>query len=91
MTEIKWKPHSSNNCFEKRSNQASANDVLGGDLGKRANSVKNYQKSEKKWKTDLEYIKKHNKMLFSMAKRLGLLRKPKTIKNIHYKASKKHS
>ena len=36
----------------------------------------------------MKSLKKHNKILFSMAKRLGSRRKLKKIKKIHAKASK---
>ena len=53
MYECKWILHSSKNCFGKRSDQASANDGLGGDLDNRADSINNYQKNENKWKREL--------------------------------------
>ena len=54
MPERKWKLHISANLFGKRSYQASIKDGLGGDLGKRVADVKQYQKSEKKWKKELK-------------------------------------
>ena len=43
----------------------------GGSLGNRSTSVKQYRKSENKCKRDLKALKKQNKMIFSISKRLG--------------------
>ena len=51
--EHKWKSHSSENCFGKRSDQKYVKDGLGGPLGNIANVAKHDQKTEKKWKRDL--------------------------------------
>ena len=49
MPEIKYILQSSEKCFVKRYNQQSIKEVLGGDLGNRADSVKHYNKYEHKW------------------------------------------
>ena len=79
IPEWKWKSHSSNNWFFERSYHASVKNVLGGALGKKAEFVKQYQKSEKNRKKDSEGLNKQNKMLFSMTKRLGSPRELKKI------------
>ena len=58
MPDCKWKFCSSDNCFGKRSGQASIKDGLGGGLGNRDDAVKHYQKTEKKWKRELKSLKK---------------------------------
>ena len=50
MTERKWKLHSSQNCFGKRSEQVYVKEGLVVTLYNRAAAVKQYQKSEKNWK-----------------------------------------
>ena len=67
MTENKWKSHSSENCFGKRSDNQYYKDELGRSLGNRADVVKHYKKSKHKQKRDLKAPKKQNNMLFSMA------------------------
>ena len=52
------------------------------------NDVDNhYQKTQKKWESDLKSLKKQNKILSSMAKRSVSRRELKNIKNIKAKAS----
>ena len=53
-------------------------------------SVKQYQKSEKKWKNELKALKKKNNMLFDMSKKLVSRCELKTIKNIPAKEPKKY-
>ena len=49
ILDCECKYHIYDNCFGKRSNQASVKDVLGLSLGNRADAVNNYQKTEIKW------------------------------------------
>ena len=60
-------------------------EIFGSTLGNRDTDVKKYHKAEKNWKMELKAIKKQNKMIFSMAKRLGSCRE---LKKIHTKANK---
>ena len=54
------------------------------------NDVDNhYQKTQKKWESDLKSLKKQNKILSSMAKRSVSRRELKNIKKICTKASNK--
>ena len=62
-----------------------------GGLGNSSYAFKHYQKTEKKWKRDLKDLKKQNKILFSMFKRLGSHRELKKIKKIKTKAYTKSS
>ena len=82
-------PHSSESCFGKRSDQHFIKGGLGGDPGNRADDAKYYNKSEHKWKKELKFLKKKNKILFSTAKKSGSRRELKNTKNIKAKASKK--
>ena len=51
--------------------------------------MKQYHKSEKKWKKELKSIKKQNKMLFSTAKKSGSHREIKKIKKIREASHKR--
>ena len=86
MPERKYMLHSSENCFDKRSDQQSIKDGLGGDLGNRADALKQYKNSEHKWKKELKSLNNQNKNMYSIAKKSGFLREPKNIKNIKAKA-----
>ena len=66
-------------------------DGMGGSVGSRTDTVKQYKKSENKWKKDLKYLNNQNKMLYSIAKKSGSHREIKNIKNIRAKASKEDS
>ena len=69
----------------------SINDGMGGPVRSRTDAVKQYNKSEKKWKKDLKYLKKKNKMLYSIAKKSGSRCEIKNTKKIRSTASKKSS
>ena len=60
-----------------------------GALCNRADDIKHYNKSGHKWRKEMKYLKKQNKMLYIIAKKSGLRRELKKIKNIRAKASKK--
>ena len=77
MPEKKYMLHSSENCFGKRYNQQYIKDVLGGGLGNRANTLKQYKNSEHKLKKELKALKNQNKMLYSIAKNFGSRRELK--------------
>ena len=91
MPERKYMLHSSEKCFGKRSNQQSIKEGLGGALGNRADAVKQYKKSEHKWKKYLKLLKKQNKMVYSIAKKSGSRLELKKINNINTKVSMKSS
>ena len=61
MPNHKYKLHFSENCFGKRSGQESITEGLGWRLGNSDTAVKQYQKSYKKWKREIKYIKKQKK------------------------------
>ena len=81
--------HSDEDCFGKRTNQKTINDVLGGPMESRAESMKQYNKYESKRKKDIKALKKQNKMLFIISKKSGSYRELKKIKNIRAKSAKK--
>ena len=58
-------------------------------MGSRAESVKQYKKSEIKWKKELKARKKKNKILFRIANKFGSHRELKNIKKIGPKSAKK--
>ena len=45
-------------------------DGMGGSVGSRANTVKQYKKSEK-WKKELKSLRKQNKMLYTIVNKSG--------------------
>ena len=51
------------------------------------NAVKQYKKSENKWKKELKDLKKQNKMLYSIANKSCLRREIKKIREKAYKKS----
>ena len=50
--------HSAEVLFGKRTNQEIIKDVMGGPMGSRYESLKQYKKSEHKWKKELRALKK---------------------------------
>ena len=88
ISERKWKSHSSNICFGKRSYQQSIKDRLGGPIGNIVDAAKHSRKTEKKWERDLEFLRKQRNMLFSMKKKYGLINE---IKKINAKSFKERS
>ena len=90
MPERKYKLHSSEKQFGRRSDQESIKEVLGGSLGNRENNIKKFQKSEKKFNRKLKSLKNQYKMLYSMSKCSRTRHKLKKTKKIRSKASKKH-
>ena len=59
-------------------------------MGSRAEAVKQYKKSESKWKKELKALKKQNTIIYSIAKKSGAHREIKNINKIMSKATKKH-
>ena len=66
MPEQKYMSHSSEECFGK-----CIRNRLVGPMGSRAEDVKQYKKSENKWKKDLKGLKKYNKILHSITNKTG--------------------
>ena len=58
--------HSSEDCFGKCSYQKFIMDGLEGPLCSRADAVKQYNKSEQKWKKDMKALKKQNKIFIAL-------------------------
>ena len=55
----------------------------------RSDTVKQYKNYENKWKKELKYHKKKNKILYSISKKSGSRREIKKINKIQAKTSKK--
>ena len=55
---------------------------MGGPIGSRTHALQQHKKSENKWKNELKSFKNQNNMLYSIAKKSGLLCKTQTIKKI---------
>ena len=89
MPEHEHIPHRSEDCFGKRSDQKSIKDGLEIPMVIMAEDMKQYNKSEHKWKKDLKARRKKNKMFYSIANKYGFLRELKKIKKIKAKSSKK--
>ena len=64
---------------------------MGEAQGNMDDAVNNDHKTEKKWKRDLKYLKKKNKMIFSMANKSVSCHEIKKIKKIKSKSSRKRS
>ena len=83
MFERKYMSHGVDDCTGMRTNRT-IKDVMGGYMGSRSDTVKQYKKSEK-WKRDLKALKKQKKMLYSSAKGSGSPRDIKKIQKIREK------
>ena len=79
---------SSEYCFGKRSDQNYIRDGMVVPMVSWVESMKQYKNSEK-FKKELKYIKKQNKILYSISKKSGSRHEQKNIKNIKDKAPKK--
>ena len=88
MSERKFMTHSAKDCTGHRTNR-NIKDGMGGYVVIRADTVRQYKKSENKWEKDLKSLNKQNKILYSIAKNSGSRHDIKKIKKIHAKASKK--
>ena len=87
----KYKSYSSKNCFGKISDQELVKDGLVGSLGNRADAVKYYHKTEKKWKQELKSLKNQKKIIFIMANKSVSRREIKKIKKIKTNSYRKRS
>ena len=90
MPERKYTSHSAEDCTGVRTSR-SIKCGMGGPMGSRNDAVKQYKKSENKWKKELKYLKNQNKMIYSIANKSGSRREIKNINNIRAKYSKKTS
>ena len=88
MPEKNYMSHSAEECFGKRTNQQTIKDGLGVHIGGRYETVKQYTDPESKWNKGLKYLKKQNKMLYSITKKSVSRRE---IKKIKEKSSNKGS
>ena len=68
MPGRKYMSHSSEDWFGKRSVQNSIKGGLVGTMVSRADAVKQYKKSEHKWRKELNALRKKNKMLYIISK-----------------------
>ena len=82
--------HSANYCTGMRTNRT-IKYGMGGSVGSRNDTVKQYKKSENKRKKDIKALKKKNNMIYSIANKSGLRREINNIKKIRAKVSKKVS
>ena len=68
--------HITEDCTGMRTNMT-IKDGMGGSVRSKADTVKQYKKSEKKWKKNLKALNKKNNILYSLAKKSGLRREIK--------------
>ena len=80
MPEQKIMSHSTEDSFVKRSDQKSIKYGLGVPIGSRAEDLKQWKKSEQKWKKEIEALKKQNKIIYSIANKTGSCREIKNIR-----------
>ena len=83
--------HKTGDFFGKRSNHKSVKDGLVRHLGNKDETMKQFNKYKNKWKKEMKALKKQNKMMYSTAKKSGLRRELKNIKNIKAKACNERS
>ena len=88
IPEQKWKYHTSENFFGKRSDQASIKSGLGVALINRDDAVNNHPKTEN-YKRDMKTLQKQNMKLYSMDKKSGSRLELKKIQIIEKRYSKK--
>ena len=89
MPEKNYMSHSAEECFGNRTNQQTIKDGLGVHIGGRYEAEKQYTDPESKWNKGLKYLKKQNKMLYSISNKFGSRCELKNIKNIRAKYTKK--
>ena len=70
MPEQKYMPYISEDCAGIFTNRT-IKDGIGGSVVSRADTVKQYKKSEKIWKKYLKSLRNQNKMLYTIAKKSG--------------------
>ena len=89
MHEQKYMSHSDEEWFGKRSDHKTIKDVLGGPMGIRTESVKQYKRSKSKWKIELKDINKEKKRIYSTAKKSGSRRETKKTNKFRTRDPKK--
>ena len=89
MPERNYMLHSAEECFVNCTNQKNIKDVLGEPMGIRDEGVKQYKKSESKWKKYLKALKKQKKIISSISNNSGSRLELNIINKIREKASKK--
>ena len=89
IPEQKYMPYIDEDCFGKCSNQKTIKDGLGGNMGSRDETVKQYKKYKSKWNKEVKALKNQKRMLFSISNKSGSCRELNNIKNIRAKYSKK--
>ena len=80
--------HSAEGLRGMRTNRT-INNGMGGSVVSRADTMKHYKKSEKKWRKDLKALKNQSKIIYSISNKYGLRCEIKNIKKIWAKDSKK--
>ena len=88
MPEQKYMLHISEDCMGQRTNQT-IKDEMGILVGSRDDTLKQYHKSDNKWKKELKYHRKQNKILYSITKKSGSRCETSNIKKIRAKFSRK--
>ena len=80
--------YSAKDCTVQRTNQT-IKDGMGGSMGSRADTAKQYNKYEKKCNKELKAINNQNKMFYGISKNSGSHRELKNIQKISAKSPKK--
>ena len=81
MPEIKYMLHSAEDRKGMRTNRT-INDGMGGSVVSRDDTMKQYKKSEKKWKKNLKALNNQSKIIYSIYNKYVLRHKIKNIKTI---------
>ena len=89
IPDQKYMLHSADNLFGKLSDHNSVKDGQVGPMGISYEAMKQWKKSENKWKKDLKAIKKQNNIIYSIAKNNGSRREIKKIQKTKAKAYNK--
>ena len=87
MPEIKYMLHSAEDRKGMRTNRT-INDGMVGSVVSRADTMKQYKKSENKWKKNLKALNNQIKIIYSISNKYGSRREIKNIKKIWAKYSK---
>ena len=61
--------HRVEKCFGFKQQEDSTKKNVGGSIGKREGAVKPFQKSKNKFKKEMKYLKKQNKIIYSITKK----------------------
>ena len=78
MPERKYMLYSAKDCTVQRTNQT-IKDGMGGSMGSRADTAKQYNKYEKKCNKELKAINNQNKLFYGISKNSGSHREIKNI------------